>query len=252
MGRPPRIHFSGAVYHVTAKGVDEADVYLVDADCRDFMNSLRRIEADSGAKIIAHCLMGNHFHVVIRVTSVTLSTIMQRLIGGYARNFNVRHDRSGHLFQARYSAQLITTDKYFANVVPYVHMNPVRARFTERPEDWPWSSYRPGDSTAIAADFDPWPSGEIEDRTLLRQAESQPQSLEEIQLQAARDAGLEASMIRQRSRRRDIVQLKRQFVLRAFVQGYSFRHIAQWMGAPFSSVCRYGATKNETVRSLTP
>jgi REP element-mobilizing transposase RayT len=252
MGRIPRVHFPGAIYHVMAKGVDDRDVYLCDADRRDFLEKMGRIAEAGGAKVIAYCLMGHHFHILIRVASVPLSVIMQRLVGGYAKVFNRRHDRTGHLFQARYTANLILDDVYFANVVPYIHMNPVRSGFVSSPEDWPWSSYKPGDTVFIAADFDPWPVGETETAVLRLHAEARRPTIEAIAREVAAAAGVDESTLRSSSRHRPIIRAKREFVSTASRVGYSFRQISKWLGAPFNSVCRYGRANTATVRSLTP
>ncbi len=251
MGRIPRVHYPGAVYHVTAKGVDDRDIFECDADRVDFLRDLGRIESAAAAKVIAYCLMGNHFHLVIKVSIVPLALIMQRFAGGYSRTFNCRHGRTGHLFQARYSAKLIQSDAYFANVIPYVHMNPVRAGFVSRPEDWPWSSYKVGMPTVIAADFDPWPDAEESGRPLIREMESKRKSIEVLAAVVAYETGLDEDSLRSRSRCRAVVAAKRLLVEKAFREGYCFRQIADWLGAPFSSVCRYGRANTATMRSLT-
>jgi predicted Rdx family selenoprotein len=67
---------------------------------------------------------------------------MQWLNGSYAGWFNDRHERSGHLFQGRFKAFLIEKESYFAEVLRYVVLNPVRAGIVQQPEAYRWSSYR--------------------------------------------------------------------------------------------------------------
>ena len=66
---------------------------------------------------------------------------MQRLNGTYAMRFNRSHERTGHVFQGRYGAKLITDDDYALTVVRYIAANPVQAGLCAMPEDWRWSSY---------------------------------------------------------------------------------------------------------------
>jgi hypothetical protein len=71
-----------------------------------------------------------------------LSRAMHQLNGDYAQWWNWRHDCAGHVFQARFFAQVVQDDGYLANVCRYVVLNPVRAGMVSAPDDWPWSSYR--------------------------------------------------------------------------------------------------------------
>ena len=67
---------------------------------------------------------------------------MKRLLGLYTVRFNRRYKRSGHLFQGRYKALLVEKGPYFLQLSRYVHLNPVKAKLVESPEDYQWSSMR--------------------------------------------------------------------------------------------------------------
>ncbi|HYI09603.1 MAG TPA: transposase [Thermoanaerobaculia bacterium] len=86
--------------------------------------------------------MSNHFHLVVQTPQPNLSRGMQWLNGKYAAWFNKAHRRSGHLFQGRFHNVLVEKEFYFAEVLRYVVLNPVRANMVERPENYRWSSYR--------------------------------------------------------------------------------------------------------------
>jgi REP element-mobilizing transposase RayT len=90
----------------------------------------------------AYCLMGNHFHLVVRTPDANIGDGMCRLNGGYARSFNRRHGRCGHLFERRYHAELVQTESHLLEVIRYVALNPVRAGLCLRADEWRWSSYR--------------------------------------------------------------------------------------------------------------
>ena len=89
----------------------------------------------------AYCLMGNHYHLVIETPLANLSLGMRQLNGLYARRFNLRHGRVGHVFQARFRSILVASDAYLLAVCRYVVLNPVRAGLCSHPQEWPWSSY---------------------------------------------------------------------------------------------------------------
>jgi len=96
--------------------------------------------------------MTNHYHLVIQTPEANLSRGMQWLNGTYADWFNRRHNRSGHLFQGRFKSFVIDTE-YSAEVLRYVVLNPVRAKFVARPQEYRWSSYR---ATAGLEAAPPW------------------------------------------------------------------------------------------------
>jgi len=86
--------------------------------------------------------MSNHFHLVIQLTEETLSRGMQWINSEYARVFNRRHGRVGHLLQGRPDIRLIDQENYGLEVLRYVVLNPVRAGIVARPEEYAWSSHR--------------------------------------------------------------------------------------------------------------
>jgi hypothetical protein len=66
---------------------------------------------------------------------------MHRLNGAYARRFNARHRRVGHVFQGPYRAQLLERDEHLLEVFRYIALNPVRAELCADPAAWRWSSH---------------------------------------------------------------------------------------------------------------
>lgn len=230
MGRRPRVHYQGAVYHVMARGVDGRDIYYDDFDRTVFLDGMRRIERETSAEVIAYCLMGNHFHLAVRVGAVALASVMQRLLTGYSMTFNRRHDRTGHLFQARYKAILCLDDRYLAGLIHYIHMNPVRAGFVSAPQDWPWSSFKAGQkSTDDFLEFDPWPSPVSLDVDLTRCPSTEPVGLEAVGSLVASGVGIGIDELRTGTRRRSVVAARRVFVRDAVRTGHPLIAIAKWL-----------------------
>lgn len=118
------------------------DIFLDDLDRRTFIYFLSDTVEEYNITCWNYCLMRNHYHATFNPTQPNLSRAVQQLNGRYAGWWNERHDRVGHVFQGRFKAQIVQTDGYLVTLCRYVTMNPVRAGATERPEDWPWSSYR--------------------------------------------------------------------------------------------------------------
>lgn len=141
MPRPPRLEYPGALYHVTARGVQQSDIFLDDEDRRALLKYLARALEEGNARAFAYCLMGNHYHLVLQTSQSNLSTLMQRINSGFCQAVNRRHQRCGHLLEGRFKAIVVDRDNYLLEVCRYVDLNPVRAGLVESPSHWRWSSY---------------------------------------------------------------------------------------------------------------
>lgn len=142
MARKPRIHYTGAFYHVIVRGNGRQDIFFDDGDRYRFYLLLQEGAERYHHSIHAFCLMTNHVHLLVQVADVTLSRIMQNLSFRYTRWANWRQGKSGHLFQGRYKAILVDADEYLLELVRYLHLNPVRTGMAKDPIEFPWSSHR--------------------------------------------------------------------------------------------------------------
>ncbi|MDE2140889.1 MAG: transposase [Elusimicrobia bacterium] len=244
-----------------ARGVDGRAIFNDERDRRDFLRIILALQSETHFSILAYCLMGNHFHFALRVGSTPLSRIIQRLLTQYVLGFNQRHEREGHLFQARYKAALCLDDVYLITLIRYIHMNPVRAGLTKTPDDWPWSSYQhyvgrtsiPITNTRLFFEalniegasaeefarwptvgdesFNPWPS----DRTfpLLREEEA---GVEPIDALASSLFPEDLAALKSGSRLRAITAKKRRLADQALRNGHSLVSIAAWMKCSPSAI----------------
>jgi putative transposase len=142
MPRSPRLEYPGATYHVTARGVQQAPIFVDDRDRATLLAILAKSLRIHDGAAFAYCLMGNHYHFVLQTRHANLSALMQRVNSPYSLVFNRRHCRQGHVFEGRFKAVLVDRDAYLLEVCRYVDLNPVRARIVESPAQWAWSSYR--------------------------------------------------------------------------------------------------------------
>lgn len=248
MGRLPRIHFSGAVYHVMARGVDGRDIFLDDYDRAIFLNALNRCAGDSGAVIMAYCLMGNHFHLAIKVGETPLSFIIQRLLTGYSLTFNRRHKRTGHLFQARYKAIVCTDDRYLFALMSYIHLNPVRAGMVSRAQDWPWSSFSDkqgkNETQDDLVDFDPWQNDMDHGCELLRNDDGEGPDIGDIGVNIAKQTGVPIELMRSGNRRRFVIEAKKLLTREAVRHGHTLGAVARWLRVSPSTMTRYFGPSN--------
>ncbi len=126
MPRSARIDIPGLLQHVMVRGIEKRDIFLDDDDKALFIERLSKLLIATGTDCLAWALMSNHFHLLLRPQSTKLSVFMRRLLTGYAVVFNLRHHRSGHLFQNRYKSIVCEEDSYLLELVRYIHLNPLR------------------------------------------------------------------------------------------------------------------------------
>jgi REP element-mobilizing transposase RayT len=128
MPRKSRIDAAGAIHHVIVRGINKADIFSDDADYNSFLNRLGEILQATKTACYAWALIPNHFHLLLRTGNAPISTVMRRLLTGYAVYYNRRNTRFGHLFQNRYKSILCQEDIYLKELVRYIHLNPLRAK----------------------------------------------------------------------------------------------------------------------------
>ncbi len=248
-----------------ARGVDGRLVFMDEQDRRCLLRSLARLKRASPFSLLAYCLMGNHFHLAIRVEATSLSSLMRRLLTSYVMIFNNRHHRTGHLFQARYKAIPCRNDTYLLALVRYIHMNPVRAGLTDDPIQWPWSSHQDytrhasgtlsdtelvfgalrmssAPETSNYSDwmsikdplFEPWPQeAPISERALAAKSDPDLEKLAQEHF-----SPIDIDLLRSQARTRRAISIKRAFSLSAIRRGRSLTDIARWLGYTVSGVHR--------------
>ncbi|MGB4111097.1 MAG: transposase [Desulfomonilia bacterium] len=141
MARPLRVSYPGAFYHITARGNERKQIFSSDRDRQQFLSYLESAHMRYGALFHGYCLMENHYHLLMETPRENLSRIMHHINGAYTMYYNVKMERSGHLFQGRYRSILVEKDAYCLELSRYIHLNPVRAGMVKKVEDYPWSSY---------------------------------------------------------------------------------------------------------------
>jgi len=145
MPRRARIDIPGLLQHVIVRGVAGADIFLDDEDRLEFVQRLGALLTETETRCHAWTLLNNHAHMLLLPTVQPLARLMRRLLTGYAVVFNLRHNRSGHLFQNRYKSIVCDTDNYLLELIRYIHLNPVRAGMVDSLDDlsgYQWSGHQ--------------------------------------------------------------------------------------------------------------
>lgn len=134
----------GICYHVLNRGNARQDVFHDDDDLRAFIDLIEEACSRVPMRILAWCLMSNHFHLVVwPYANEELGRWMHWLLTSHVRRHHSRYRSSGHVWQGRFKAFPIQQDEHLLTVLRYVERNPLRAKLVRRAEDWPWSSLVP-------------------------------------------------------------------------------------------------------------
>lgn len=148
-----KVFVPNAFYHVYNRGWNLGDIFVDEADRLYFEMLLARHLSPDASKdghgrkykhfypeihLIAYCLMGNHFHILLYqyYDETSISRFMTSLITAYTAYFNKRHTRRGSLFESTYKAVWIGDDAQLMHITRYIHLNHVDYA------KWIHSSYR--------------------------------------------------------------------------------------------------------------
>ena len=142
MARQLRPHLPGAICHVTQRGNDRRPIFLDDNDRTRYLAILGRALERHGGRAHAYCLLTNHVHLLLQADERPLCFLMHVLGLRYARWFNDRWARTGHLFQGRYYSGVVQGEAPLLIALRYIHLNPVRAGLVSDAADHRWSSHR--------------------------------------------------------------------------------------------------------------
>lgn len=123
------------------RGNHRDDIFKEEEDYSIFLKLLEKVQKQYPFLLISYCLMTNHIHLQIETLATPLWQIMRNLLLNYTRYYNEKYNTIGHLFQGRYSCEIIENDAYMLQTSRYIHLNPVKARMVANPVEYPWSSY---------------------------------------------------------------------------------------------------------------
>lgn len=153
MARLPRLTLSGHPHHIIQRGNNRQPIFMGAADRETMLTLLDESARKFGVAVHAYVLMDNHFHLLATPqTADGIPKWMQSVGRSYVRYFNDLHHRSGTLWEGRYRATLIQTERYLLTCMAYIDLNPVRAGMVAHAIDFPWSSH----AHYVGRRFDKW------------------------------------------------------------------------------------------------
>ena len=140
MPRAARVVAEGVPHHITQRGNNRQDVFLVDEDRRFYLETLAQDCRRCGVGVSGYCLMTNHVHLVaVPERADSFARALRRSHSRYAQRFNRQYGRSGHLWQNRFFSSPLGRD-HLLTALFYVDQNPLRAGSVGQAEHYPWSN----------------------------------------------------------------------------------------------------------------
>ena len=142
MARLPRFRIAGQPHHVIQRGNNRTPIFRCPADYRVFRTCLADAIDRFACQVHAYVFMTNHVHLLVTAGATDgIGRAMQSVGRRYVRYFNDRHGRTGTLWEGRYRATVIDTNRYLFACSRYIEENPVRAGMVAAPWQYTWSSF---------------------------------------------------------------------------------------------------------------
>lgn len=161
MPRGARVTPPGYIYHVLNRAVARLPLFKKAADFEAFLRVLDEALELHPTRILAYCIMGNHWHFVVQpARDGEITDFFRWLTHTHTMRWHAHHRTvgTGHLYQGRFKAFPVEGDEHLYTLLRYVERNALRARLVERAEDWRWSSlYHRIQGLEPKGRLSPWP-----------------------------------------------------------------------------------------------
>jgi putative transposase len=143
MGRPHRAAEGGLIYHALNRANARLAMFADDGDYGAFERVLAQAIARYQMRLLAYCILPNHFHLVLWPRADgEISRFVRWLTLTHTQRWHA-HGHSagtGHLYQGRFKSFPVQSDEHLVVLCRYVERNALRANLVERAEDWRWGS----------------------------------------------------------------------------------------------------------------
>jgi len=143
MARLARFYIKDQPQHIIQRGNNRIDIFRQENDYLFYLKCLSEAAQQHKIKIHAYVLMTNHVHLLASpLEEISIPKTLQSIGRRYVQYFNRQYERSGTLWEGRYKATLIDSERYLFTCMRYIELNPVRARnMVKHPRHYQWSSY---------------------------------------------------------------------------------------------------------------
>jgi putative transposase len=161
MPRPPRTAPGGFIYHVLNRANGKRRIFESDRDYLAFERVLAEVQERIPMRILAWCVMPNHWHLLLWPREDgELSNYLRLVTLTHTQRFHAHRASTGtgHLYQGRFKSFVVQNDSHFLTVARYVEANALSGKLVRRAEDWRWGSlWRVQRGSPEPPRVDPWP-----------------------------------------------------------------------------------------------
>ena len=155
--RRARVTYQGAFHHAMNRGLEGRTIFQKNTLKNFFLELINKLQNLYRIRILAYCIMDNHYHLVMQNTSQKLSEFFKQLNGQFGQQYRKLHGGKGSVFQGRFKSMLIQDEKYLLMTLAYVLNNPVKEGLCNTFADYPWSSggvyFSNNDSNSIDSEY---------------------------------------------------------------------------------------------------
>lgn len=123
------------------RGARRRAVFQTDDICALFLGVVGEAARLYGVRVHGYALMPNHYHLMVETPRGNLSDFMRQVGGVFSQRLNRLGGWDGPVFRGRFRNRVVESDAYWMHLLAYLHLNPVKAHLTPRPEDCPWTSH---------------------------------------------------------------------------------------------------------------
>lgn len=141
MPRKPRNFYEGGVYHLTQRGNNKAYIYDEQLDKAMFCSIIKETKQIYPFDLLYYVLMDNHYHMIVRQRKVPIGQIMHRINMYYSKYYNQKYNRTGSIFEKRYTSVVIKDRLQYLNTIFYNAYNPVKAKIVKHPQEYRWCAH---------------------------------------------------------------------------------------------------------------
>jgi len=128
------------IYHIYNRGNNREFIFKEKKWKNLFLRLMNRYLKNTSIEIQVYCIMNNHFHILIKGDMHEISQYMRNVESKFAEFYNEANNRSGHVFQGRFSSRAVFSNRQYVQLIRYILRNPVKAMIVENPFSYEWSS----------------------------------------------------------------------------------------------------------------
>ena len=133
---------NGNFYHIFNRVVKGRRLFYKTENYLFYLNLWKEVDFSTCCRLIAYCLMPNHYHYLIQIIDAALfPRKISYFFNRYLKSLNVSKKETGRYFENRFQAKLIDNERYLIGVCCYIHLNPIKANLVTSLDQWPFSNY---------------------------------------------------------------------------------------------------------------